>query len=50
MLLTTIGTDLGAKRGRTNSLSLLFSLYAFAVWGYITASIASCFIGQDQGS
>ena len=28
-------------------LVLLFSLYAFAVFGYITAALASYFVGRD---
>jgi len=48
MLLTTIGSDYWPKTGEGRILCLLLSVYAFPVWGYITASIASFFLGQDS--
>lgn len=47
MLLTTIGSQYwpGSDEGRI--LALLISIYGLAVFGYITASFASFFIGWD---
>lgn len=50
MLLTTIGTDFWPQTVEGRILCFLLSVYAFAVWGYITASIASFFLGQDSAS
>ena len=52
MLLSTMGSGFWpwpvTPEGRL--LSLLLSLYGLAVFGYITASIASFFIGQDAAA
>jgi voltage-gated potassium channel len=48
MLLTTIGTDYWPHTAEGRILCLMLSVYAFAVWGYITASLASFFLGQDS--
>lgn len=47
MLVTSIGSDFwpGSTEGRI--LALLLSIYGLAVFGYITASFASFFIGRD---
>lgn len=47
MLVITVGTDFwpGTMEGRI--LCTLLSLYGFAVFGYITATLASFFIGRD---
>lgn len=47
MLLTTMGSQFWPKTGEGRLLCLLLSLYGFAVFGYITASFASFFIGQE---
>jgi voltage-gated potassium channel len=47
MLLTTIGTDFWPRTMEGRMLCFLLATYAFGVWGYITASLASFFIGQE---
>lgn len=50
MLVITVGTEFwpGTMEGRI--LCTLLSLYGFAVFGYITATLASFFIGRDAQS
>jgi voltage-gated potassium channel len=50
MLVITVGTDFwpGTMEGRI--LCTLLSLYGFGVFGYITATLASFFIGRDAHS
>ncbi len=47
MLLTTMGSEYWPHTPEGRLLALLLALYAFAVFGYITATIASHFIGRD---
>lgn len=47
MLLTTMGTDFWPRTPEGRMLCLLLAIYGFAVWGYITASIATFFVGQE---
>ena len=47
MIMATIGSDYWPKTAEGRLLSLLLALYAFAVFGYITATVASYFVGQD---
>ncbi len=48
MLMTTMGSAYWPQTGEGRLLCLLLSLYAFAVFGYITASFASFFVGRDR--
>lgn len=48
MIMTTMGSEYWPRTGEGRLLSWLLAIYAFAVFGYITASIASHFIGQDS--
>jgi voltage-gated potassium channel len=48
MIMTTMGSEYWPKTVEGRVLSWLLSLYAFAVFGYITATIASYFVGQDR--
>lgn len=48
MLLMTMGTDGWPLTGEGRALSLVLALYGFVVFGYITASLASWFVGQDK--
>ncbi|MFC4175431.1 ion transporter [Microvirga sp. GCM10011540] len=50
MLVTTMGSDFWPKTAEGRLLTLLISLYGFAVFGYITASFATFFIGQEAKS
>lgn len=47
MIMTTMGTDYWPKTAEGRALCLVLALYAFGVFGYVTASLASFFIGQD---
>lgn len=47
MLVTTIGSDYWPATGEGRLLCLLLSVYGLAVFGYLTAALASFFIGRD---
>lgn len=47
MLMTTMGTDYWPKTPEGRALCLMLALYAFGVFGYVTASLASFFVGRD---
>ncbi len=47
MLITTMGSDFWPETAEGRVLALLISLYGLAVFGYITASFATFFIGQE---
>jgi voltage-gated potassium channel len=48
MLMTTMGSEFWPKTAEGRLLCLLMSVYAFAVFGYVTAAIARFFIAQDN--
>ncbi|MFC4638433.1 ion transporter [Deinococcus hohokamensis] len=48
MVLVTMGSDYFPKTAEGRALTWLLALYGFAVFGYLTASVASFFIGRDQ--
>jgi voltage-gated potassium channel len=50
MILVTMGTDYWPLTAEGRILTLLLALYGFAVFGYITATIASHFLGQDRAA
>lgn len=47
MTLTTMGADVFPTTGEGRLLGLLLAIYGFAVFGYVTASIASLFVARD---
>lgn len=47
MLLTTMGTEYWPQTAEGRVLCFLLSLYGFGVFGYVTAALASYFIGRD---
>lgn len=47
MLMTTMGSAYWPEPPAGRVLCLLLSLYAFGVFGYVTAAIASFFVGRD---
>jgi voltage-gated potassium channel len=49
MLLTTSGSDRWPATPEGRALALLLSIYALGVLGYITATLASFFVGRDAG-
>ena len=50
MLLTTMGSDYWPRTPEGRVLCLLIALYAFAVFGYVTAAIAAYFVGKDKAA
>lgn len=48
MLLTTMGSEYWPKTAEGRMLCLVLALYAFAVFGYVTASLAAFFIDADK--
>lgn len=50
MVLTTMGSEAWPKTVEGRILCLVLAIYSFTVFGYITASIASFFIGRDAES
>jgi voltage-gated potassium channel len=47
MLMATMGTDVWPTSPEGRLLCLLLALYAFTVFGYVTATLATFFIGRD---
>jgi voltage-gated potassium channel len=50
MLITTMGSEFWPRTAEGRILCFLLALYGFAVFGYITASFASFFVGRDAAS
>lgn len=46
MLMTTMGSDYSPKTPEGQVLCFFLALYAFAVFGYVTATLATFFIGS----
>jgi voltage-gated potassium channel len=47
MIMTTLGSDFWPRTPEGRILCVLLALYAFGVFGYLTAALASYFIGRD---
>ncbi|NDJ20510.1 potassium channel protein [Nostoc sp. B(2019)] len=47
MLMATMGSDYWPKTPEGRVLCFILALYAFAVFGYVTATLATFFIGRD---
>lgn len=50
MTLTTMGADTFPKTPEGRLLCLLLAVYGFAIFGYVTASVASFFVARDADS
>jgi voltage-gated potassium channel len=50
MIMTTIGSDFWPQTAEGRILTFLLSVYAFAIFGYLTATLASFFIGREVES
>ncbi len=50
MLLTSLGSEYWPQTGEGRVLCFLLALYGFAVFGYVTATIATFFVGRDAES
>lgn len=47
MLITSLGSQYWPQSGEGKALCLLLAVYGFCVFGYITATLASFFVGRD---
>lgn len=47
MMLTTMGSEYWPRSPEGRILCLLLSLYGFAIFGYVTAALATFFVGRD---
>ncbi len=47
MLLTTLGSEYWPRTAEGRLLAWLLALFAFSVFGYVTATLSSLFVGQD---
>ena len=47
MMMTTMGSDYYPRTGAGRLLCLLLAIYAFAIFGYITAALASFLVHRD---
>jgi voltage-gated potassium channel len=47
MIMTTMGSEYWPRTPEGRALCLLLAIYAFAVFGYVTGTIATYFIGRD---
>jgi voltage-gated potassium channel len=47
MVVITVGSDYWPKSAEGRVLCILIAVYGFAVFGYITATLASFFVGRD---
>lgn len=47
MLMTTMGSEFWPQTAEGRVLCFLLALYSFAVFGYVTATLATFFIGRD---
>ena len=50
MVMTTMGSQYWPQTLEGRMLCLFLSLYAFAVFGYVTAALATFFVGRDAES
>jgi voltage-gated potassium channel len=50
MVLTTMGSDYFPHSPEGRILCLLLAVFAFAVFGYVTATLATFFVGRDAES
>lgn len=48
MIMTTIGSDYWPRTVEGRILTFLLSVYAFAIFGYITAALASLLVGKEK--
>lgn len=49
MVITTMGSEYWPQTAEGRILCLLMALYAFAIFGYITATLAILFLGKETG-
>jgi voltage-gated potassium channel len=47
MMMTTVGSDIFPQTPEGRLLCVLMAAVAFALWGYVTATLATFFVGRD---
>jgi voltage-gated potassium channel len=50
MIMTTLGSEYWPQTLEGRVLCYLLALYAFAIFGYVTATLATFFVGRDAES
>ena len=50
MVMTTMGSDYFPQTTEGRALCFLLAVYAFAVFGYVTATLATFFVGRDAAN
>jgi len=50
MLLTSIGSEYFPQTGEGRVLCFVLALYGFAIFGYVTATLATFFVGRDAAN
>jgi len=50
MIMTTLGSQYWPQTAEGRVLAFLISLYAFGIFGYVTATLASFFVGREADS
>ena len=50
MVMTTLGSEYWPRTGEGRVLCFLLALYSFSVFGYVTATLATFFVGRDAES
>src|SRR5919112_1406187 len=50
MVMTTMGSDYFPRTTEGRALCFLLAVYAFAVFGYVTATLATFFVGRDAAN
>lgn len=50
MIMTTMGSEYWPRTGEGRVLCVFLALYAFGVFGYVTAALATFFVGRDADS
>jgi voltage-gated potassium channel len=50
MMITTVGSDYFPRSLEGRILCLLLATFAFAIWGYLTATLATFFVDRDAAS
>jgi voltage-gated potassium channel len=48
MIMTTIGSNYWPRTVEGQILTFLLSVYAFTIFGYITAALASILVGKEK--
>jgi voltage-gated potassium channel len=50
MMMTTMGSAYWPQSAEGRVLCIILALYAFAIFGYVTATLATYFVGRDAES